>query len=207
MSLWQIRRHQVCIAGRISEAGTVRAMPRVLVTIVDMPVGFRRKLEWQMRSSASSLDGRGRIDQTLTRDDGLFWFMDLPDGAYSLVAELPSRGSRLGKARATATVERDESGNVKIAHANFILSPTGLRGKVTGVGRKAGVAMAEVRVKGSGEYSLTDAEGAYLLTGIESGMRTVLVRAQGYKTLAEPVMLAQPGASHVLDFNLARETS
>src|SRR5271168_730053 len=196
---WQVARHRVCIAGRTIEAETGRAMPRVLVSIVEMPLAFQRRLEIRARSQTTAAGGAGRIDQALTGDDGLFWFAALPDGEYSLIAELPQYGSRFGKARASATVARDAQGNVKLARAGFVLSPTGLKGKVTAAGRKAGVAMAVVRLKGSGEYSFTDADGSYFLTRVESGIRTVSVSAQGFKTKNQPVTLAEPGLSQVLD--------
>jgi uncharacterized membrane protein len=135
----------------------------------------------------------------------MFWFVDLPDGEYSLTAELPAHGSRFGKAKAIATVARDKEGRVKIARANFTLAPTCLRGRVTDTDLKTGLRMAEVRVRGSGEYSLTDAQGAYELTRIESGKRTLVISAQGYETKNEAITLAGPGATQTLDVKLIRK--
>jgi hypothetical protein len=205
---WLVARHQVAIAGRVTDGETGKPMARVLMSIVGMPAVFRKKLDLLARARGAAWGSLSeRPDQTQTRDDGLFWFIDLPDGKYSLSAEVPKQGSRYGKAQQSVAVARDAKGNVTVAAANFALPPTGLRGKVTGAGHKAGVTMAEVRLKGSGEYTYTDGQGQYSLTRIESGKRTILVVAQGYKIKVQPVTLEKPGASQVADFSLVRETS
>jgi CarboxypepD_reg-like domain/Carboxypeptidase regulatory-like domain len=208
MNSWQVARHQVAIAGRVTDGETGKPMARVPVSIIGMPAVFRKKLDLLAKARGTAWASLSeRPDQTQTRDDGLFWFIDLPNGKYSLSAEVPKQGSRYGKAHQSVTVARDANGDVNLAASNFALPPTGLRGKVTGAGHKAGVTMAEVRLKGSGEYTHTDGQGQYSLSRIESGKRTILVVAQGYKIKEQPVTLEKPGASLVADFNLVRETS
>jgi carboxypeptidase-like protein len=205
MNGWQTARHQVAIAGRVTDAETGKPMARVLVSIIGMPALFRKKLDLLAQARGGAWESLSeRPDKTQTRDDGLFWFIDLPEGKYSLSVEVPKQGSRYGKVQQNVAVVK---GNVRLAAVNFGVPPTRLRGKVTGAGHKAGVAMAEVRVKGSGEYAYTDGQGQYSLTRIEAGKRTVLVSAQGYKTKTHPVLLEKPGVSQVEDFNLSRETS
>src|SRR5262249_27552052 len=105
-----------------------------------------------------------------------------------------------------ANVTRDNKRNVKLTLIDFSLQPTVVKGKVTGTGHKSGVVMAEVRMKGSGERAFTDAQGEYVLTRIEPGKRTLVVLAQGYRTVTQPVALTEPGASETVNFNLVRDS-
>jgi hypothetical protein len=159
-----------------------------------------------------------RPDRTQSKPNGLFYFVDLPDGDYSLQVTMPSMGRRFGKVVVPAQVSRDAEGNMKIIarDANgtiripFVrcaLPPTLVKGKVTGPGKESGVALARVRVKGSGERAFTDAEGQYTLAGIEPSKtaRTLLVSAQGYREQAEKFMLLEPGSSQEVPIKLARE--
>jgi len=208
MNDWQIARHQVAIAGRVTDAETHKPMARVCVSITGMPPAFRQKLDLLEKAHSSSWESLSeRPDRTQAHNDGLFLFVDLPPGKYSLTAEAPRLGSRYGKVQQQVTVAQDAKGNVRMVAVNFALPPTVLRGKVTGASHKAGVAMAEVRVKGSGEYAYTDSQGQYALMRIEAGKRTVLVIAQGYKTKILPVLLDKPGMSREEEVILVRETS
>jgi hypothetical protein len=191
----------------VTDAVTGKPLARALVSIEQAPAVFRTKLDLLAQAQGASWPTFAeRPDKTLTRNDGLFWFLDLPEGRYSLTVGLPAMGSRYGKLRQNVAVTREAKGNARIVMVNFAVPPTGLRGKVTAAGRKTPVAMAEVRVKSSGEYAYTDDQGQYALLGIESGKRTVLVIAQGYKSKEQVVKLEKPGASQLEDFNLARET-
>ena len=206
MTDWLITRHQVAIAGRITNAETGKPIAGVPVSIVGPPV-FGRKLQLlgQAQGAPSGIFV-AKPDQTESRNDGLFYFLDLPDGKYTVKASVPNQGTRFAGAQQSVTVSRDAKGNMKLASANLAMQPTTVRGKVTGPAHKTGVPMARVYVKGSGESAFTDAQGQYLLTGIESGKRTVVVAAQGYKTKLQQVTLAKPGIAQTEDIPLMRET-
>ena len=206
MSEWQIARHQVAIAGRVTDSIQGKPLASVEVAITGMPVPFRKKLEtlsiqygerWATMSE--------RPDKTNTRADGLFYFLDLPDGKYTVSASLPSAGRRYGAAQGSATVSRDTEGRLKMASVNLALQPTTVNGKITATGHKAGVMMAEVRVKGSGERAFSDAQGQYILSGIEPGKRTVLVLKQGFRAASQLVTIAEPGGLHTANFALVLE--
>src|SRR5262249_761082 len=83
MSVWQTARHQVAIAGRVLDAETGKPLAGVLINIVSMPVAFRRKVELLSKSPAALTE---RVDRTRSRADGLFYFLDLPEGKYTLSA-------------------------------------------------------------------------------------------------------------------------
>jgi hypothetical protein len=200
---WETTRHQVAVAGRVTDAATGKPVAGAVIT-VSMPTAFRQKVQLSSRQrKAPSLDGM--LDTTRSRTDGLFYFLDLPEGKYTIAAALPGLGRRYGKAQETAVVTRDSKGNLKLVSVNFGLQPTLIKGKIMGKGQKTGVAMAEVRLKGSGERAFSDAQGEYVLAGIEPGKRSLLVTAQGYRVLSQPIHLAEPGTSETVNINLVRE--
>ncbi|MFZ0771176.1 MAG: carboxypeptidase regulatory-like domain-containing protein [Candidatus Sulfotelmatobacter sp.] len=201
-----IVRHRVGICGRVLDAGTGKPL-RDAEVLITGPESFTKKLEiaalpygdrWKTMLE--------RLDRTRSKADGLFYFMDLPDGKYSVSASIPSCGKRYGKVEEPAKVSRGADGNAKIPFVRCALPPTHVKGKVTGTGRESGVALARVRVKGSGELSFTDAQGQYTVAGIEPGKRTLLVSAQGYRAESQEFTLGGAGASKTLeDFKLTHE--
>jgi hypothetical protein len=181
----------------------------VQVMIVSMPSLFKKRLEIAVVQYGKSWTTMmERADKTLTRHDGLFYFLDLPDGKYGLSASLSRPGMRYGQAEETASVARDATGGIaKPVFMDLVLHPTVLKGRITGTGHKSGIAMAEVRVKGSGEHTFSDAQGQYLLPGIEPGKRTVLVFAKGYRDISHAVTIAKAGDSQTMNFVLTKESN
>jgi hypothetical protein len=172
-----------------------------------MPVVFEQKL-----AMSSLMYGKRwnilqqRPDKTRSREGGLFYFLDLPDGTYNLSASIPSYGNRYGTVQQSAVVSRSKKGDVKIGFVNLTLPPTAVSGKITGPGHKTAVVLAEVRVKGSGERTFSNEEGQYTLAGIEPGKRVLLVSAQGYRLQSQAVTMGYAGTSQTLNFSLVRES-
>jgi hypothetical protein len=83
-STWEVIRHQVAICGRVvDERGEM--VSGVRVNIVAMPKVFRT----QVSAAASAAEKKWndldeRPDRTVTRVDGVFYFLDLPAGPYTL---------------------------------------------------------------------------------------------------------------------------
>lgn len=207
MSDWQVTRHRVAIAGRALDAGTGKPVADATVSMGKMPAALEKKLAIASLSHGDRWNSLvERPDRTRTKKDGLFYFLDLPDGEYSLSASIPSYGKRYGTEQQSAAVSRDKKGDIKAAFVTLRLQPTAVKGKITGPGHKTGVMLAEVRVKGSGERTFTDAQGQYSVAGIEPGKRVLLVAAQGYRAQSQPVTLGDPGTSQTLNFTLVRES-
>ena len=212
---WNVVRHQVAIAGLVTDGEAGKPLAGAEVGITEKPPAFERSLRGlSLRYGSRWNKMVERADKTLSRADGLFYFLDLPNGKYTLGASLPSSG-RYGTAQEAATVSRDAKGTIKMASVNFSLRPTTIKGKITGPAHKNGVVMAEVRLKGSGERAFSDGDGHYVLAGVEPGKRTLLVFAQGYRQpdprnpKAAPeaqkiVTLEKPGAVESADFALVR---
>ena len=201
MVTWEKIRHQVAVAGRVTDDETKKAIGGALVKITDAPEAFTDWLAVRAEQYGDRWETMvERPDQTITVADGHFHFMDLPDGAYTLTAELPGYGTRYGTAEVEATVERDADGNITMSTADITLTPTSVKGRITN-NEGSSVLMAEVRVKGSGERTFSDGNGEYSLTGLEAGSRTVQVSAQGHQPKNEDVQLGE-GDTETLNFAL-----
>ena len=203
-------RHRVAIAGLVLNAGTGKPIADAIVRIAEMPAEYRRVLAMKSLRLGSRRDGgAARLDRTETSVDGLFRFLDLPEGKYTLAVSSADSGKRFGSARreTTVAVAKDGSGKVKYDFLEIGLQPTTVQGKVVGRRQKAGVVMAEVRVKGSGERVFSNTKGEYVLAGIEPGKRTIQVIAQGYRPESQVIHIRQAGEVATLNFSLTDPNS
>jgi hypothetical protein len=81
---WEIIRHKVAICGRVVDehGGMVRG---VRANIVSMPEVFRSLVTAAASAAEKKWDDLDeRLDRTVTRMDGIFYFLDLPAGPYTL---------------------------------------------------------------------------------------------------------------------------
>jgi hypothetical protein len=199
-------RHRVAVAGWVTDEETGQPVPGAAVTITAMPEAFVKVLKLVAMQFGKRWPAMPRrADKTQTRDDGLFYFMDLPNGKYTFSVSSPVGGKRYADAQENAIVARDNQGNLKTVTLKPVLRPTTVKGKITGPNHRTGVFLAEVRVKGSGERTFSDAQGQYVLAAIEPGARTIQVFAQGYQAASHVVKLPGPGASETLNLVLTRE--
>jgi Carboxypeptidase regulatory-like domain len=199
-------RHQVAIAGQVTDALTGRAIGGARVGITAAPAAFADWLAIRAKQYGAQWAAMvERPDRTRTAADGHFHFLDLPDGQYTMTASLPGSVSRYGMAGRQAVVSRGAQGTITMAAADISLPPTTLKGEITEQDGKP-VALAEVRVQGSGERVFSDAQGRYMLAGLEAGQRTVLVLAQGYQPVSQTVTLGPAGAVHTVNTVLVPST-
>jgi hypothetical protein len=148
-----------------------------------------------------------RLDRTRTAVDGLFYFLDLPEGDYAVEVSIPGSGTRYAKARAAVNVSRDAKGNVNLDFLEIHVEATTVRGRVTAAGEKAGIPMAEVRVRGSGERAFTGVDGEFVLQALEPGKRTIVATAPGHRQDSKSAAIKRPGDVAVVDFALAPEAA
>jgi hypothetical protein len=115
---WETVRRQVALCGRVVDR---HGMPlgNARVTIVGGPKQF----EVQAKASAAAARALGdehvQRDVAETKPDGIYFFMDLPEGDYTVAAEDPHTGDR-GESR--GRVACDQAGNVRKAVADIRLS-------------------------------------------------------------------------------------
>jgi hypothetical protein len=199
---WEIIRHQVAIAGRVTDAQTGRAIGGARVGITAAPAAFTDWLAIRAKQYGAQWAAMvERPDQARTALDGHFHFLDLPDGQYTLTASLPGSGSRYGTAGREAVVSSHAQGTITMAAADIALPPTTLKGEITDQDGNR-IALVEVRVQGSGEQAFSDAQGRYILASLEIGQRTVLVFAQRYQPGSQTVTLSPAGTVQTLNMIL-----
>jgi CarboxypepD_reg-like domain len=218
-------RHRVAIAGLVLDQITGKPLAGAQLEITAKPAAYAKKLELLRIGRAALVDRSGT---TRTRQDGLFFFLDLPEGKYELVGFMSTKRSNLeqpakangepdslqwmwdkryGKATFKASVSYGQESFDKLTVLH--LGPTGITGRVLTSANNAALMMAEVRVKGSGERTLTDSKGEFTLSGIqpnERQERVLQIRARGYRDQSLPVMVDKPGSCKRLeDIKLVRE--
>lgn len=197
MAVWEEVRHQVAISGKV--IGPVKGMGlgHVRISIIDGPDEY---LEWlaikQAIAGEEWFTTAKRPDRVMTKPDGHFHFMDLPDGDYMLFAAFPNKSTRFGGVQLSVTVSRTPEGDIEMAKADIVLPATSIAGTVVRQGGNTPVVMAKVRLLGSGEYTHTDENGAYILSGIEASVtqdRVMTVSATGYQDRTIPVTVNATG--------------
>jgi Carboxypeptidase regulatory-like domain/CarboxypepD_reg-like domain len=157
-------RHRVAIAGSVTDAITEQRIAGAVVEVV------------------------GQNLQTQTREDGSFYFIDLPDGQYTLKVSAPNLGSRYGTANVANVTVKDENGRLIFdSQANVKLSPTRLIGQVKRSDNNQPIANALVQLRGSETQTLTNKEGRYVLSGIQASQPRVQVSVNGFVTQIQQV--------------------
>jgi len=200
---WSVAHHRVSLWGKVTDAVTQKPIVGAEVTLTKMPASFEERLKRLAQYAGSEWASRiQRPDQTRTRFDGLYYFLDLPDGEYGISAVLPNCGKRYGEATQKKKVSRDDenqSGQDRLKNMwlGLALQPTAIRGRIADSAKKTGVVMAEVRLKGSGERAFSGARGEFTLGPIEASEkaeRTLECFAQGYQRKEKTrILLAKPG--------------
>jgi hypothetical protein len=116
---WEIIRHKVALCGRVFHPGG-RPSGGAKVTITAAPKAFDAWVRNDSKAAVPHRNGRGRSDTTTTRRDGIYFFLDLPEGEYTVTAESPGsreRGQNHGK------VTRNKDASIRMAVVEIRLSP------------------------------------------------------------------------------------
>ncbi len=201
MERWDVVRHQVAIAGRITDQRTGKPLPGARVTITGPPA-FTARLALQAQQYGDRWERMSeRPDRTRAAADGHFHFLDLPAGPYTLTAVLPDAGSRYGPRTIAVEVARAEGGELALVAADLALPSTSVTGRIV-QSDDAAVAMAEVRIRGSGERTFSRGDGKYLLSALETGTRTLLASARGYQQATQIVELGEAGEVRTVNVTL-----
>lgn len=173
--------HRAAIAGTVTDAITQQSIQGAVVEI------------------------EGQNLRTLTREDGSFYFIDLPRGKYNLKVSAPKLGSRYGTANIPeVTVQDDHNGRpIFDLKAQVKLPPTRLVGQLKRSDNNQPIARAIVQLRGSETQTLTDKEGRYTLLGLQAGKLNVQVSAKGFQPETQKVTLTT-GQETKADFNLTQ---
>jgi hypothetical protein len=181
MAIIEILRRRAAIAGSVTDAVTKRVIPGALVELI-----------------AQNL-------KTRTSEDGFFYFLDLPQGFYTLDISAPGSGSRYGSVRVpNVAVQQDAAGRpIFDPKAQVAMTPTRVAGQVLRSGNDEPIKGATVKILGSQEKTFTDKDGKYDLSGLQAGTPNVQASAAGYATAARKVTLTA-GLETIADFSLAK---
>ena len=108
---WEITRRQVAIGGRVTDENNSR-VDGARIKITSMPDEFRRKVGIAEDAAVSG------PESALAGPDGIFYFLDLPGGQYTLTAIDPGSGRHDEK---KISVSRDKKGSIKMTQAEFTI--------------------------------------------------------------------------------------
>jgi hypothetical protein len=118
-SEWEIIRRQVAIGGRVVDENN-NPVAGVLVTITSMPKGFKQSVEAAFDAVGAQWDDQEeRQDRARSRLDGIYFFLDLPEGKYTLKAIDLQSGEQDEK---SVSISRDKKQNIKMTQADFRIS-------------------------------------------------------------------------------------
>jgi hypothetical protein len=115
---WEIVRRQVALCGLVTSRDGI-PVGEARVAIIRGPKAFDALAKASAAAAQASGDDQVRRDVTETRRDGIYFFMDLPAGDYTVSAENPhnrDRGENKGR------VTWDQAGNIRKAVADIKLT-------------------------------------------------------------------------------------
>ena len=121
---WQILRRQIAIAGQITTEVDELPIAGAQVQITAAPTAFMNKIRLNAKQYGLVWeDMEQRVDRTVTAVDGFYYFLDLPDGDYTITAHLPQRIPSYDFATGTGQVTRDQQGTIQQTHIDMALAP------------------------------------------------------------------------------------
>lgn len=172
-------RHRVAIAGSVHDAITQQPIVGAKVEVIEPEL------------------------QTLTREDGSFYFLDLPGGQYRLRVSTKTLGSRyetLENLPEVTVKESLEGGGALDKSVSVLLSPTCFTGQVTAKSDDAPIVSAKISLRGSENNTLSDSTGQYTLT-VQAGRPTLMATAPGFQLKTRKIAITA-GEKKTANFKL-----
>ena len=178
-------RHAVSIAGKVTDvlkAPDKRGRPiaGAELELLDGPEEFQTTVKirnsdplWQQRKE--------RLNRTVSRADGLFYFLNLPPGGpYRIQVRVPDLSTRYGKPVYPKAIEDPQiivpptpespASRVKVCWVNIALVSTGVTGKVITISSGAEKPVARATVRIQDVKTETEDDGTFSIDGL-SGPR------------------------------------
>lgn len=180
-------RHVVSLAGVVRDTSTHDRIAGALVQIVNGPPAFEVLRTARATDKAAWDRHRERLDRVYTRQDGSFYFTDLPPGAYRLDVSVPALMNCYEEVKGRLfNVQEAAQGKARVTQADIEVPSTRVRGTVVNAATKEPVAGARLRLLSSGGVAQTGAartgaNGAYDLGLQTPGQRMLEVTAPGYQ--------------------------
>ncbi|PFG05371.1 carboxypeptidase regulatory-like domain-containing protein [Bacillus sp. es.034] len=141
------------------------------------------------------------VGSALTSSDGTYSLGNLPTGSYNVVISADGYGTVV----IPVILIPNETETVNAA---LDPNPAGITGTVFNAQTATGIQGALVRIFNSdGVFitsTLTDEDGAYVITGLAEGQYTAIARADGFGDQIAVVTLS-PGETEILNFSLSNQ--
>lgn len=123
---------QIAVAGKVLQGETEKPISGATVEIIEMPEKLQAILALKALQYGSQWQRMfERPDRKITRNDGCFYFTNLPPGEYLIETSLPSSSTQYSPVRATVKVSAIVDGKIPTTMMDIVLSPTGIKGKIT----------------------------------------------------------------------------
>ena len=123
MGDWESLRRQIAISGQVTAVDTADPIPNARVQITAAPDTFMRKVRLYAKQHGTAWESlTKRVDRTQTAVDGAYYFLDLPDGDYTVTAYVPHRLPPYDYEEGAGTVSRDDTGSIHSVTVNMALS-------------------------------------------------------------------------------------
>jgi hypothetical protein len=172
--------HRAALVGRVIDGLSSEPLSRAQIEIIAAPVAYQTRLAWLREARPDAAPDRLLVDA-----NGAFRWLDLPPGVYTLRASVS--GTRYAATTTTVTV-----GAAAVASAELRLPPTAITGVIKADQPAGALAMACVRLSGSGETTYTAADGTFTLSAIEPGTtRMISATAKRYAGVTRTVAILQ----------------
>jgi hypothetical protein len=108
---WEVIRRQVTIAGCIVDEQN-NPVVGAEIKIKAMAGKFKAQVENAAGTAGAEWDFlKNRPDRTLSRLDGLYFFLDLPEGQYT-VSTIGPRSGKIIESRVTVSKDNENSGRI-----------------------------------------------------------------------------------------------
>lgn len=167
-------KQRAALAGKVVDALTSRPIAGAAAVITAGPAAFQRLV------ALRQAQGGAAPERAASAADGCFAFIALPDGAYTVAISGPA-GLHYGAVTQAFSVQRDAAGEIAVTIKVISLPPSGARGTVKAQESATLLPLARVRVEGSGEVAYCDANGVFIVAGLQPGARRLTIGASGYK--------------------------
>lgn len=172
--------HRAALVGRAIDQRAQTPLAGVTVMITSGPDAWNARLTTLLQGQPGAT-----LNSQLTDGDGVFRWIDLPPGAYTLSAAIS--GTRYAAATASVTLTA-----TTVATTQLALPPTAVTGVIQAGSPAAPLGQARVRFADSDDATYSASDGSFTLSPVEAGTsRPLEITAQNYVLANQPVTLSQ----------------
>jgi hypothetical protein len=121
-SQWEVIRHQVAICGRVVDDHD-NALANIEISLTSMPEVFSNRISALADNAKNQATKNDGPDRAVTRENGSFYFLDLPGGKYTLNA-LDAKTGSMGHKEVEVTWDKKGDVNKITVNLKISMKPT-----------------------------------------------------------------------------------